>query len=111
MTDSLGAVTSTLAQNIVTVTTPPVVATTADEWRFLNQATFGASQAEAAHLQSLGGITAWINDQFTQPMSGYPDAKYSHIQLKATVDCTHERSRTTRRTRRIRRRRSVRATI
>jgi uncharacterized protein (DUF1800 family) len=88
VTDSLGAVTSTLAQNIVTVSTPPVVPTTADEWRFLNQATFGASQAEAARLKSLGGIAAWINDQFAQPMSGYPDTKFSHIQLKATVDCT-----------------------
>jgi uncharacterized protein (DUF1800 family) len=88
VTDSLGGVTSTLPQTIVTVTTPPVVSTNADEWRFLNQATFGASQAEAARLQSLGSMTAWINDQFTQPVSGYPDAKYSHIQLKSTPDCT-----------------------
>jgi uncharacterized protein (DUF1800 family) len=88
VTDSLGAVTSTLAQNIVTTTTPAVVSTSADEWRFLNQATFGASQAEAAHLQSLGGMANWITDQFNQPMSGYPDTKYNMLQLKSTPNCT-----------------------
>src|SRR5206468_5657625 len=44
---------------------------TADAWRLLNQATFGASQGEAARVASLG-IAGWIDDQFAQPISGYP---------------------------------------
>lgn len=68
---------------------PPVVVTTssADVWRLLNQATFGASQSEAARVQALG-IPGWIEDQFTQPVSGYPDLKYNRIQLRQTPDCT-----------------------
>ncbi|MEO5702201.1 MAG: DUF1800 family protein [Casimicrobiaceae bacterium] len=69
--------------------TPPEgvnVATDADIWRFLNQATFGPTQAEAARVKSMG-LGAWIDDQLLQPMSGYPDSKYNRIQLRATVDC------------------------
>ena len=60
---------------------------TADAWRLLNQATFGASQGEAARVASLG-IAGWIDDQFAQPVSGYPDSKYNKIQLTRTPDCT-----------------------
>ncbi len=56
-------------------------------WRLLNQATFGASQAEAANVLSMG-ILAWINAQFTKPVSGYPDTKYNVISLKTTPTCT-----------------------
>ncbi|MDQ6618350.1 MAG: DUF1800 family protein [Pseudomonadota bacterium] len=69
--------------------TPPEgvnVATSGDVWRFLNQATFGATQAEAARVKTMG-LAAWISDQFAQPTSGYPDAKYNRIQLQQTVDC------------------------
>ena len=58
-----------------------------DAWRLLNQATFGATEAEVARVQTMA-IAAWIDDQFTQPVSGYPDSKYSHIQLTQTPDCT-----------------------
>src|SRR5439155_20300551 len=60
---------------------------TADAWRLLDQATFGASQGEAARVPSLG-IAGWIDDQFAQPVSGYPDSKYNKIQLTRTPDCT-----------------------
>jgi uncharacterized protein (DUF1800 family) len=87
-TDSLGNTNATLTQ-IVTGRNATTVATTdPDVWRLLNQATFGASQAEAARVASLGGITAWVNDQLTKPMSGYPDAKYNRIQLNTSADCT-----------------------
>jgi uncharacterized protein (DUF1800 family) len=58
-----------------------------DAWRLLNQATFGASETELARVTSLG-IAGWIDDQFAQPVSGYPDSKYNRIQLSQTPDCT-----------------------
>ncbi|HZQ62461.1 MAG TPA: DUF1800 family protein [Casimicrobiaceae bacterium] len=69
--------------------TPPEAAnvvTTLDAWRLLNQATFGATQAEVARVKSMG-LAGWVADQFTQPISGYPDTKYNRIQLTQTVDC------------------------
>ena len=80
-TDQLGTVTSTLTQNVVAISAPPPVASTdANIWRLLNQATFGASQAEAAKVKAMG-IPGWIDNQFLQPMSGYPDTKYNVIAL------------------------------
>jgi uncharacterized protein (DUF1800 family) len=81
-TDVLGTVTSTLTQNVVAISSPPPVITTdANVWRLLNQATFGASQAEAAKVVSMG-IGNWIDNQMIQPVSGYPDTKYNVISLK-----------------------------
>ena len=80
-TDLLGTVTSTLTQNVVAISGPPPVASVdANIWRLLNQATFGASQQEAAKVKAMG-ITGWIDNQFLQPMSGYPDSKYNVIAL------------------------------
>ena len=87
VTDSLNQVKSTLDQVAVVQTAPAVVTTDADVSRLLNQATFGASQAEAARVNALG-VTGWIDDQFTKPISGYPDSKYNRIQLNTTADCT-----------------------
>ncbi|MGZ4780205.1 MAG: DUF1800 family protein, partial [Thermoanaerobaculia bacterium] len=86
--DDAGGTTQTVAQNVVAGAQVPVATASADIWRLLNQATFGASQAEAARVVALG-IPAWIDDQFTQPVSGYPDAKYNKIQLTQTPDCTN----------------------
>ena len=81
-TDALGTVTSTLTQNVVAISAPPPVASTdANIWRLLNQATFGASQAEAAKVMAMG-IPGWIDNQFLQPMSGYPDSKYNVLSLR-----------------------------
>jgi len=88
VTDSLGNANSTLTQTVTGQTAPAVATTDPDIWRLLNQATFGASQAEAANVVSLGGITQWIDNQFTKPISGYPDTKYNRIQLASTPDCT-----------------------
>src|SRR4029453_12546138 len=87
-TDSLGNVKATLTQQVVGQTAPAVATTNPDIVRLLNQATFGFSQAEAARVTSLGGITQWVDDQFTKPVSGYPDTKYNRIQLGTTPDCT-----------------------
>jgi uncharacterized protein (DUF1800 family) len=86
-TDSQGNIKATLTQTVTAGTAPPVATTSADVWRLLNQATFGASQGEAARVAQLGGIAQWIDDQFTKPISGYPDAKYNRIQLATTADC------------------------
>lgn len=85
--DSLGQSQTTLVQRVIVKTAPPVVTGSADVWRLLNQATFGASQAEAARVNALG-IAGWINDQLTKPISGYPDSKYNRIQLGTSPDCT-----------------------
>lgn len=87
ITDSAGQTATTLVQRAVVKTAPAVATTSADVWRLLNQATFGASQAEAARVNSLG-IAGWITDQMAQPISGYPDAKYNRIQLNTSADCT-----------------------
>ncbi len=87
VTDSLGSTVSTLTQ-VVTAGVPTAINTTsADTWRLLNQATFGATQAEAARVNSLG-VSGWIDDQIAKPISGYPDAKYNKIQLGTSLDCT-----------------------
>ena len=67
-----------------TVCTPAL--TGADAWRFLNQATFGATRSERARVMGMG-IAAWIDDQFAKPVSGYPDSVYNRIQLRQSVDC------------------------
>lgn len=86
VTDSLGQTNSTLLQRATVQNAPGVATTSADVWRLLNQATFGASQAEAARVNAMG-IAGWINDQLTKPISGYPDSKYNKIQLGTSTDC------------------------
>ncbi|MEO8486900.1 MAG: DUF1800 family protein [Betaproteobacteria bacterium] len=85
--DNVGNVGTTLPQVVSAQTPPPVVTNDADIWRLMNQATFGASQAEAASVKSLG-ITGWINAQLAKPMSGYPATRYNRVQLNETADCT-----------------------
>jgi len=67
---------------------PPPPTASVDIYRLLNQATFGFTQAEAARVQSMG-IPAWVDDQFTQPLSGYPDANYTILSLVTTPACTN----------------------
>jgi uncharacterized protein (DUF1800 family) len=65
-----------------------VKAATTDAFRFLTQASFGPTAAELARVQALG-IPAYLEDQFTQPASGYPDSQYTYLSLKTTVDCNN----------------------
>jgi uncharacterized protein (DUF1800 family) len=46
---------------------PPQI-TTAEAFQFLNQATFGATEAEAQRVIDIG-FEAWIDDQFSKPAS------------------------------------------
>jgi uncharacterized protein (DUF1800 family) len=54
-------------------TPAPAAITKPDAFRFLNQATFGATEAEAQNLIALGnsstGYTRWLDQQFAQPTS------------------------------------------
>ena len=89
-TDNLGA-TATSAPVSVQANggaPPPPPTASVDIYRLLNQATFGFTQTEAARVQSMG-IPAWIDDQFTQPISGYPDANYTILSLVTTPACTN----------------------
>ena len=47
---------------------PPVTITKADAFQFLNQASFGATEAEADRVIGMGFET-WIDDQLAQPAS------------------------------------------
>ncbi len=48
--------------------------TRADAVRFLNQATFGASEATIAELQEIGSYEGWIDRQLALPMTSAYDA-------------------------------------
>ncbi len=52
---------------------PPAPVSKADAYRFLNQATYGATPAEAQRLIGLGSATTaygrWVDEQLTQPAS------------------------------------------
>jgi uncharacterized protein (DUF1800 family) len=90
VTDSVGATATSTPVNVVTTTTPAIPtldANSRDVWRLLTQATFGPTPADVVSVKSLGAA-GWIDKQFTQPVSGYPDTRYNHIQLRATPDCT-----------------------
>ncbi len=50
---------------------PPVLLTKAQAFQFLNQASFGATEAEAARLIALGdntnSVSRWLDEQFAKP--------------------------------------------
>ena len=50
---------------------PPSAGPTADEGaRFLTQATFGPTESDIAHVQSIG-YSAWIDEQFAMPATSH----------------------------------------
>jgi uncharacterized protein (DUF1800 family) len=60
-----------------------------DAFRFLTQASFGPTASELDRVQTLG-IPAYLEDQFNQPQSGYPDAQYTYLSLKTSADCNNK---------------------
>jgi len=60
-----------------------------DAFRFLTQASFGPTAGELDRVQTLG-IPAYLEDQFTQPQSGYPDSQYTYLSLKTSADCNNK---------------------
>jgi hypothetical protein len=58
-----------------------------DGLRFLEQATFGPTDAELAHLRNpaLGGYRGWLNEQFNATMSNYPSLPL--MQIDSNTGC------------------------
>jgi uncharacterized protein (DUF1800 family) len=69
--------------------TAPLNATAGDAFRFLTQASFGPSAGDLARVQSLG-IRGYLEDQLTQPSSGYPDSQYTYLSLRTSADCNNK---------------------
>jgi uncharacterized protein (DUF1800 family) len=85
--DNMGATAQSTAVSVhVNPATPP--GGPSDVYRLLNQATFGFTQSEATRVNNMG-ISGWIDDQFTQPQSGYPDANYTPLSLVPIPTCTN----------------------
>jgi len=62
------------------------VAAKRDAFRLLDQATFGPTPQEVARAMQMGAA-AWIEDQFAQPVSGYPDAEFWYVSLDESTNC------------------------
>lgn len=62
-------------------------AETSDAYRLLQQATFGATEAQANRIQSIG-ITAWVDEQLAMPKSSYPQLPY--VTYISPTNCTND---------------------
>jgi uncharacterized protein (DUF1800 family) len=70
-----------------TPTPPPPAASAADAARLLDQATFGVTQADVAHVQSVG-FAAYLAEQLAAPASQYSGFSYTPHTAPAT--CQHD---------------------
>ena len=66
---------------------PALAPSSYDAHRLLAQASFGPTPAEAARVRELG-TTRWVEEQFAQPISAYPDSRYDHLSLDDSSTCT-----------------------
>ena len=57
-----------------------------DAFRLLDQATFGPTPQDVARVMQVGAA-AWIEDQFAQPISGYPDSEFWYTSLNESDGC------------------------
>jgi uncharacterized protein (DUF1800 family) len=73
-------------------TVVPVVVRSSDAWRFLAQATFFPTQSDLARAQAIG-VRAYLEEQFAQPASGYPDADFYYLSLDESDTCSFGASR------------------
>jgi len=62
------------------------VAAKRDAFRLLDQATFGPTPVDVAHVMQIGAA-AWIDEQFAQPVSGYPDSMFNYLSLDESDSC------------------------
>jgi uncharacterized protein (DUF1800 family) len=69
------------------VPVPPVVAASSDAFRFLQQTSFGPTASTRARISSIG-VPAYLEEQFTQPPSGYPDAQFNYLSLDESDNCS-----------------------
>ncbi|MFO1325115.1 MAG: DUF1800 family protein [Burkholderiales bacterium] len=70
----------------------PVIVRSSDGWRFLQQTSFGPTPAALARIEAVG-IPAYLDEQFEQPASGYPDSEYSYLSLDESATCSFGASR------------------
>ena len=73
-------------------TVPPVVVRASDAWRLLQQTTFGPTPAALERATSLGAA-AYLEEQFAQPASGYPDSEFDYLSLDESSTCSFGASR------------------
>jgi len=69
------------------VPVPPVAVAASDGYRFLQQTSFGATPATLAQVKAVG-VPAFLEAQFDQPSSGYPDAEYNYLSLDESDNCS-----------------------
>jgi len=70
----------------------PVVVRSSDAWRFLAQASFFPMQSALARVNAIG-VGAYLEEQFAQPQSGYPDADFYYLSLDESSTCSFGASR------------------
>ena len=58
-----------------------------DAYRLLQQASFGATEAQSNRIQSIG-VTAWVDEQLAMPKSSYPQSLY--VSYTAPTTCTND---------------------
>ena len=85
--DNKGARTTSAPVSVV-ATGGGTTVSRAEAFRFLAQATFGATPTDLAAVQS-AGIAAYLEEQFTKPLSFYPNAQYTYYGLRPTPDCNN----------------------
>ncbi|MBI3147311.1 MAG: DUF1800 domain-containing protein [Betaproteobacteria bacterium] len=67
---------------------PALAPSSFDAHRLLAQASFGATPTEVTRVRELGS-TRWVEEQFAQPISAYPDSRYDHLSLDDSPTCTY----------------------
>ena len=63
--------------------------TAADAFRLLTQASFGPTLRDLNRVQAMG-IPAYLENQFAQPVSGYPDSQYTYLSTRLSADCNNK---------------------
>jgi uncharacterized protein (DUF1800 family) len=63
------------------------VAAKRDAFRLLDQGTFGPAPQDVTRVMQMGAA-AWIEDQFAQPASGYPDSEFWYVSLDESDGCS-----------------------
>lgn len=66
---------------------PALAPSAYDAFRLLNQASFGPTPQSVARVRELGP-TLWVEEQFGQPISAYPDTQYTHLSIDESPTCT-----------------------
>ncbi len=66
---------------------PPVVVASSDAFRFLQQTSFGPTTTTLARVNAVG-VQSFLEEQFRQAASGYPDATYNYLSLDESDSCS-----------------------